>query len=361
MKRLLRLGIITCIVFVVLSCDSKESKGIFTIPVNTSQNFSLPLSEIATGIKAVNLELTDESLINIKFVRRVYANEKYIVVNDYDKIMLFNKDGKFLRRIGTKGQGPGEFVNIYCVTVDFEKELLFVGCSGKLICYDFDSCLINENTSDFRDGVKYMNCVKDELILIKEYSQESDGENTFNRFVAFKLNGDMHVLDSIEIRKVYNAKRFTYNLFEDYVTFDENNTYLYFSEINAERLIRDTLYCFDNNQLVPHLKLSFKDGIASDGWRSIYLFNIYKSSRFVFSVYSDREMKIPYCFCYDLETNKEYNMKEGYTDDIHDVGKVVIRPLSPNLDKFYYLHTNMDETSDLEEPNPTLYIGTLKK
>jgi hypothetical protein len=54
-------------------------------------------------------------------------------------------------------------------------------------------------------------------------------------------------------------------------------------------------------------------------------------------------------------------MKDGYTDDIHNLpDRVNIRPFDSDSERFYYLHTNM-KPDDLEEPNPTLYIGKLKK
>lgn len=68
-----------------------------------------------------------------------------------------------------------------------------------------------------------------------------------------------------------------------------------------------------------------------------------------------------YLFCYDTKTGKGYNMQGGYTDDIKQIEKrVYIRPFNLDTERFYYLHTTM-KPGDLEEPNPTLYIGKLKK
>ena len=53
-------------------------------------------------------------------------------------------------------------------------------------------------------------------------------------------------------------------------------------------------------------------------------------------------------------------MKDGYKDDIYTGENVKIRPLNSDANQFYFLHTEISDT-DLEEPNPTLYIGRLKK
>lgn len=55
-------------------------------------------------------------------------------------------------------------------------------------------------------------------------------------------------------------------------------------------------------------------------------------------------------------------MKDGYTDDINKIGeRVSIRPFDSDPERFYYLYTDKDQAVGLDEPNPTLYIGTLKK
>ena len=52
-------------------------------------------------------------------------------------------------------------------------------------------------------------------------------------------------------------------------------------------------------------------------------------------------------------------LADNFLDDIHQIEtRVNIRPC--NTENFYYLHTHI-KPDDLEEPNPTLYIGKLKK
>ena len=54
-------------------------------------------------------------------------------------------------------------------------------------------------------------------------------------------------------------------------------------------------------------------------------------------------------------------MQGGYIDDVNNIEDPVgIRPLVTDSEWFYYWHINI-EPDDEEEPNPTLYIGKLKK
>jgi len=110
-----------------------------------------------------------------------------------------------------------------------------------------------------------------------------------------------------------------------------------------------------------HLNIKFNNRrLNSEGKKDIYIGNIYRSSRYVFTPYYHNSRKQNYFFCHDLKTNKSYNMKDGLTDDIHTREKVVIQPFYNDTNKFYYLHTHVKE-DDIDEPNPTLYIGILKK
>jgi len=134
--------------------------------------------------------------------------------------------------------------------------------------------------------------------------------------------------------------------------------------------LRDTLYRLADNQLIPELKLKFRnDGIDRYGDKVINIHNLYRSSRYIFANYvynpnnreRNTEFPKPSYFCYDTKTRKGYNMLGGYTDDINGIEeRVEIRPLSSDSEYFYYWYTHMNP-NDREEPNPTLYIGKLKK
>ena len=167
------------------------------------------------------------------------------------------------------------------------------------------------------------------------------------------------------IRDLYfeSVYRVTLHRNSDFVLKGTNSTYLYYGDFFFEmdkltkRALCDTLYLLENNRLIPELKLKFKnDGIGTP----IHLTNIYRSSRYVFAVYMNRNEKNFYTFCYNTKTEKWYHTQD-FIDDINQIEKPVhVRPFNLDTEMFYYLHTNM-KPDDHEEPNPTLYIGRLKK
>jgi len=211
--------------------------------------------------------------------------------------------------------------------------------------------------------------------LFLDYIDVQDGK--YAKRILYRMNDNFQVNDSIIHREnYYNRNHHNSLYFPDFIVKRNAAIYLYFPEVYAKfmapevKVLRDTLYRLEDNYLVPELKLKFRnDGIDVFGDKIIDLFNIFRSSRYIFAYYqynpNNRERNTErakmYHFCYDTKTGIGYNMMDGYTDDINGIEKRVnIRPLHTDSEIFYYWHTNMKD-DDREEPNPTLYIGKLKQ
>lgn len=147
MKVLLKILLINLLFFILLSCRINEKTEIQTIQVKPDKDTYLLLSSISDEIEAIELEITEQSLI--KRVKQVFFGSEHIVIYDQNAIMLFDKTGKFLRRIGNVGQGPEEYTGIQDITVDFKNKRVFVFSHGnRLICYDFDGVFMKGVTFD---------------------------------------------------------------------------------------------------------------------------------------------------------------------------------------------------------------------
>ena len=359
MKKIVKTIFILSIIYVLVSCNN-ENNSLLIIQVDTNQDYSLPLSEIADEVSAIELELTDESLI--KSIERVIYNDDYVLISETNKIMLFDSTGKFIRQIGSIGNGPGEFNLIRDISIDIEKKHILIVSFNKLICYDFEGNLIKEEKLIPYKDIDYLNCIDGNILFIQRNLGVPDGNVFSNKSTLYWANDDWQLTDSVGIWKVQTSQNisFFYTM-KDFISHDGRNTYLYYHELVSESVL-DTLYRINGNQLEPHLKLELNKrlNISNDGYKTIMIINIFRNSRFVFSNYSI-ENKQFYCFCYDTKTETGYNMKDGYTDDIYNISdRVNIRLHNSDAGKFYYLYTHRDDIN-LEEPNPTLYIGTFKK
>ena len=372
--------LILIIAFLLNSCNQTKVGILLEIPVDVNIGDSILLSDITEDITTVELELTDASIIIPDAIARIIIAENNIIVAEkslmgLSQILIFNKDGKFVRSIGSRGQGPGEFNIIENVAFDDKHNYIIIASWNptKIICYHLNGKFIKElqfnRIYPFRD----INYINNELFL--DYI---DVQNLkYAKRILYRMNDNFQVSDSIIHRDNYFDKNYhnSFN-FSDFIVKRSASIYLYFPEVYAKfmapdiKVLRDTLYRLEDNQFVPELKLKFRnDGIDRYGDKIIDLYNLYRSSRYIFANYEYNpnnrvqitEQPTRYYFCYDTKTGKGYNMQDGYTDDINGIEKrVSIRPLSTDSEYFYYWYTHM-KPNDLEEPNPTLYIGKLKK
>ncbi len=75
----------------------------------------LNVSEFADSILYIPLETTPESLI--KEIVSIWLNDSIVIIAHKFGLLKFDINGKFIKKIGTQGKGPGEYVSIFDFTV----------------------------------------------------------------------------------------------------------------------------------------------------------------------------------------------------------------------------------------------------
>jgi len=101
----------------------------------SSQKFNF--SEFASDITYLPLETNDNSIIGGKREPPVNVSENFIFYGD----MMFNRDGRFIRKLGKIGQGPGEYVLALGIAVDEDRQEFYVynNFGRNIYIYDFDN------------------------------------------------------------------------------------------------------------------------------------------------------------------------------------------------------------------------------
>jgi len=356
---------ITIFTFLFLSCSKTKHGNLPEIPIDTHQTGSLPLSEITEKMTVIELELTDESMIGT-IIRGIILSEDEVFIATLNKILVFNKNGKFIRSIGSQGQGPMDYSYIHNMALDGENKRLFISSADrKIVSFDFDGNFLKERQLPelFIDDINYVN---NELFILADKT-DRDSTGVYSHSALYRLNDDFQVIDSCTVRNLNFRGTSQISILgpQDYLLKGNKTFYLYYGDIflrddkSAGSVLLDTLYRVENTRLIPELKLQFENETIG---KFIHLTTLYRSLRYVFGIYlNTKEPMKEFPFCYDTKTGKGYNMKYGYTDDINNITeKVFIQPFNLDTEMFYYLHTNM-KPEDKEEPNPTLYIGKLKK
>lgn len=104
------------------------------------------LSEIASDIQFVKLETTNECLIGSIGSVAYWGPNLLITSDGRKKLFVFSGEGKFLRSVGVVGKGPGEFLEIYGMSIDPATGHLYILDNGqvKLLEYDQEGKFLKE-------------------------------------------------------------------------------------------------------------------------------------------------------------------------------------------------------------------------
>ena len=127
MPRTLTLLFIT--LFILTACHQQPKNDFITIDIldglKTEKEFLL--SKIIDDVEYVKLETTPECLLSSA---NYLVGKKYIVAvqsHNPAQLYLFDRKGKFLRKIGAEGKGPLEYTSISTVVTDRSLDLALGG------------------------------------------------------------------------------------------------------------------------------------------------------------------------------------------------------------------------------------------
>ena len=329
MKSILLLLIIT-----LLGCSSNMKQEPISksgIPViNLSEDVStvpsLLLSESAEKLEIVPLEMTDESVLSDITEMQVTDHNIWIDHGREFYIYRFSRTGKFLNRIGSIGQGPGEYVNYLTFLVDEDKKEVYIfSTNNGVLVYDFEGGF-KKQISDFQTMVGMFSSIYKQYILndhkffaIQNFglyrSVDKDSlwsfvslDDNFQKKRLFK--NPVHVGKEEQIiANRANMDRMV-NYWMEYLT----SVDIYNGQLTLKYPDTDTIYCYDDatNQLLPQYAiftdeekgdyeathLWFKDRKAFDYFS---IFSYYPTKDFVYLIGSKGEEVYTYC----------YNKKDG--------------------------------------------------
>ena len=207
MKKIIWLLLIVSFV----SCqDVKETNSsVENILLNINIEQELRLSEIADTVEIIFLEQTDDS--DITQVKRILPyKDRYYVMSTIGfsngRVHVFDKSGKFIRKIDRRGGGPGEYVDLQDIAIDPKnEELVFMTQPKGIFRYDLNGNFVSDVKSGYGknlavdaggDYYKTNRCDKetsDKLLLLNENSSIAFGkvnEKDFIRVNNFSFSNE---------------------------------------------------------------------------------------------------------------------------------------------------------------------------
>lgn len=129
--------------------DTNDSMLPYNIDLENGINNinSIPLSTIGSKLEYIPLETDPECLI--KTITNVSVTDSYIFVSGYDRLLLFDINGNFIRQIGSTGRGPGEYPNVGNFIVDNNQREIYILSSRIVLVYDFEGQYKRDFKTDF--------------------------------------------------------------------------------------------------------------------------------------------------------------------------------------------------------------------
>jgi len=351
-------------ILIISSCTPSADKSLKQIKVYENSLEIGKLSDIIKTISPVFLETNKNCFISkVQQVR--YTNE-YIFITDFPgtKLLQFGKNGNFIRQIGSNGQGPTEYSFINCFAINEEQEQLFVVSGRKLLCFGFNGEFVNSKKQE--NSIEYVEIINNELwVVISKNGTKTSKGKYLNETKLFKLNSNYQYKDSLLVKSVEQERpmfvflpnSFLFSTAKQHVNF-------YYPVFSPAAELRDTLYEIKNFELYPLIKLNFIDKTWNESIQNeLAIRNIYRTKRYLFAEYIKQgKQKL---FCADLKMEKQWNLTDGFDDDVYNTGSAKIFPTNMIESEFYFVKNAHEITTQFdnvkENDNPVLMLVKLKE
>ena len=305
---------------------SKSGIPVINLSEDVSTVPSLLLSESAEKLEIVSLEMTDQSMLGE--IRRIQVTDHNIWIDHGREFYIyrFSRSGKFLNKIGSIGQGPGEYTTYSTFLVDEDKkEVYIIANTNGVLAYDFEGNF-KRKIVDIQTILQLFSSVYDQYILNNQKFFATQNFALYRPIDKDSLWSFVSLGDDFQKKKYFknpahvgkeeliianraNMDRMV-NYWREYLTSMDT----YNGQLTLKYPDTDTIYCYDDatNQLLPQYAiftdeekgdyeathLWFKDRKSFDYFS---IFSYYPTKDFVYLIGSKGEEVYTYC----------YNKKDG--------------------------------------------------
>jgi len=305
---------------------SKSGVPVINLSEDVSTVLSLLLSESAEKLEIVPLEMTDQSMLGE--IRRIQVTDHNIWIDHGREFYIyrFSRSGKFLNKIGSIGQGPGEYTTYSTFLVDEDKkEVYIIANTNGVLAYDFEGNF-KRKIVDIQTILQLFSSVYDQYILNNQKFFATQNFALYRPIDKDSLWSFVSLGDDFQKKKYFknpahvgreeqiianraNMDRMV-NYWREYLTSMDT----YNAQLTLKYPDTDTIYCYDDatNQLSPQYAiftdeekgdyeathLWFKDRKTFDYFS---IFSYYPTKDFVYLIGSKGEEVYTYC----------YNKKDG--------------------------------------------------
>lgn len=302
--------------------DLKTETVIQVLKLPESGEDTLKTSYFADTVIYIPLETTKESFID--WIKQAWMNDSIILINGYRAgLLMFRQNGKFLRKIGKTGRGPGEYDKI--IEFNVIRDTIYISSTGKrsFLRYTFSGNYCDE--IKLRRQPAYISSTVDDKLAYYDYLQGK----------IYVFNNNLSTPDTILVEYGVTIGRYYYGIggsryFGPHL--QKSHSYLLFSNY-----ITDTIWNISGNKKEPIFILDMKEKLLPydkqvefckgdlQGWgemtKSYYFMHLVPFSSFMFIFQTHYLDPLPNAIY--LINNRTAEIKRFNTSHIYDdiVGK----------------------------------------
>lgn len=211
-------------------------------PKNLTKEFNLK-EELSIGNE------TDDNYLFLK-VRKLFVDDQgniFVLDSGRCLVQIFDENGRYIRSIGRKGKGPGEFLRPYDLIVDIKKIIhILDGKNRKISCYHLNGTFISDLR--LKDGSPSSFFLDPKGFYFVKYSITGNTGEEKNKIVKYTLNGN-RLLQSKEFleskREIYRKGGFVLTFkahfdLKGYFAYDQKESFYYGSSDRYEIILFNT-------------------------------------------------------------------------------------------------------------------------
>jgi 6-bladed beta-propeller len=314
----------------LVSCLPTFAQKIIPFAKGVEIKKEIKISEVASGLKYIPLETTDESLLDKDILDITFAGG-YLFVCDYKKVLQFTPEGKFIRKIGKVGQGPGEYnQSILAIAYDEAQKQLFLSDmrQGKVLVYSFEGKFLQEIKTHQGEITPYIDASGNLYTLSTEYLHSKD--RTGKDLLVYNKKGKL----------LYGFPfRFETGVCYPRLVFSPALVYSYKGEVYYKNPLETIIFRLDGKKLMPvwqldlsqygkltveeeQLKLDSKNKVGSvvSTDKKFYFFALMETDKYIGAYYSQEdERRFSW---YDKQAGTVCRVRsskvdwDGFTDDM---------------------------------------------
>ncbi|MCZ2612876.1 6-bladed beta-propeller, partial [Bacteroides fragilis] len=137
--------LLTLLLFILFSCKSTGDKTDCEVLHVDLVERPVATEELFSKISVIPLETNDSSFL-VRPVKVIIKDNRYYIVDEgVPAVFSFDEEGHLLHKIGKKGQGPGEYREIYdAVIKEKENAVYMLSPFGSLYVHSLDGKFIKE-------------------------------------------------------------------------------------------------------------------------------------------------------------------------------------------------------------------------